>query len=80
LLKYARDGKEHRILDVVEKLAEEFRLSEEERKELLPSGQQAVFKNRVGWASTYLILVIHNTRFKKIILCFGISSSINTYT
>ena len=23
-------------------------------KSLLPSGQQAVFKNRVGWASTYL--------------------------
>jgi restriction system protein len=54
LLKYARDGKEHRIRDAVEKLAEEFRLSEEERNELLPSGQQAVFKNRVGWASTYL--------------------------
>ncbi len=54
LLKYAGDGKEHRIRDAVEKLAEEFRLSEEERKELLPSGQQAVFKNRVGWASTYL--------------------------
>ena len=39
---------------LVEKLAEEFRLSEEERKEFLPSGQQAVFNNRVGWASTYL--------------------------
>ena len=34
LLKYAGDGKEHRIRDAVEKLAEEFRLSEEERKEL----------------------------------------------
>jgi restriction system protein len=54
LLKYAGDGKEHRIRDAVEKLAEGLRLSEEERKELLPSGQQAVFKNRVGWASTYL--------------------------
>ncbi|MCO5383178.1 MAG: winged helix-turn-helix domain-containing protein [Methanosarcina barkeri] len=28
-------------------LAKEFGLSEEERKELLPSGQQAIFKNRV---------------------------------
>jgi len=54
LLKYAGDVKEHRIRDAVEQLAEEFRLSEEERKELLPSGQQTVFKNRVGWASTYL--------------------------
>ncbi|AAM07880.1 TPA: restriction endonuclease [Methanosarcina acetivorans] len=54
LLKYAEDGKEHRIRDAIEQLAEEFRLSEEERKELLPSGQQAIFKNRVGWANTYL--------------------------
>ncbi|AKB16961.1 winged helix-turn-helix domain-containing protein [Methanosarcina sp. WWM596] len=51
LLKYAGDGKEHRIRDAVEKLAEEFRLSEEERNELLPSGQQVIFKNRVGWAT-----------------------------
>lgn len=54
LLKYAGDGNEHRIRDAVEQLAKEFGLSEEERKELLPSGQQAIFKNRVGWASTYL--------------------------
>jgi restriction system protein len=54
LLKYAGDRKEHRIRDAVEELAEKFRLSEEERKELLPSGQQAVFTNRVGWARTYL--------------------------
>jgi restriction system protein len=54
LLEYAGDNKEHRIRDAVEHLAEEFGLSEEEKKELLPSGQQAIFKNRVGWASTYL--------------------------
>lgn len=54
LLKYAGDGKEYRIREAVEQLAEEFKLSEEERKELLPSGQQAVFNNRVGWARTYL--------------------------
>lgn len=54
LLKYAGDGKEHHIRDAIEELAEEFKLSEEERKELLPSGQQAIFKNRVGWANTYL--------------------------
>lgn len=54
LLKYAGNGKEHRIREAVEQLAEQFRLSEEERNELLPSGQQAIFKNRVGWASTYL--------------------------
>jgi len=31
-----------------------FNLSDQERNELLPSGQQAIFNNRVGWARTYL--------------------------
>jgi restriction system protein len=35
-------------------LAIEFNLSEAERKELLASGQQPIFDNRVGWARTYL--------------------------
>lgn len=54
LLKYAEDSQEHHTRDVIEQLADEFELSEEERRELLPSGQQAVFYNRVGWARTYL--------------------------
>ncbi|AKB49363.1 Mrr restriction system protein [Methanosarcina barkeri str. Wiesmoor] len=54
LLKYAGDGEEHKIRNAIELLAEELRLSEEERRELLPSGQQAVFNNRIGWACTYL--------------------------
>ncbi len=54
LLKLASDGQEHFFRDSVETLAEEFGLSEEERKELLPSGQQALFVNRVGWARTHL--------------------------
>jgi restriction system protein len=54
LLKLANDGQEHFLRDSVEHLADDFNLSEEERKELLPSGQQAVFFNRVGWARTYL--------------------------
>jgi len=35
-------------------LADVFNLSDEERKELLSSGQQAVFDNRVEWARTHL--------------------------
>lgn len=35
-------------------LADEFKLTESERKEMLPSGQQTYFHNRVGWARTYL--------------------------
>jgi len=54
LLKYAEDGQEHHIRDAIEHLADEFKLSEDERRELLQSGRQAVFDNRVGWARTYL--------------------------
>ena len=39
---------------VVELLAEEFSLSEDEREELLPSGRQRRFDNRVAWAKGYL--------------------------
>jgi restriction system protein len=54
LLRVAPDGQEHSLRETIEKLAEEFHLSNEERKELLPSGGQATFDNRVGWARTYM--------------------------
>ena len=54
VLKLAADGEEHKFSQAVEELTEEFNLSTEERNELLPSGSQAVFNNRVGWARTYL--------------------------
>ncbi len=53
-LKYISDGQEYLFRNIVDFLATEFNLSEEEKKELLPSGQQAVFDNRVGWAKTHL--------------------------
>ena len=54
LLKYAADGQEHTMADAVEALADEFQLSPGERTELLPSGRQARFTNRVYWSGTYL--------------------------
>ena len=54
LLKIASDGDEHSLSEVIEKLAVDYSLTEEDRKELLPSGLQARFDNRVGWARTYL--------------------------
>jgi restriction system protein len=54
LLRHAADGQEHRVRDLIDQLADEFSLTEAERMELLPSGQQPVFDNRVGWARTYL--------------------------
>jgi restriction system protein len=54
LLRLASDRKEHKYRDIIENLASEFQLTDEERKELLASGNQAIFDNRVGWAKTYL--------------------------
>jgi len=54
LLRYAGDGEEHSLRETIDALADEFALTPDERKALLPSGQQRVFANRVGWARTYL--------------------------
>src|SRR5918998_4234603 len=54
LLNLAADGEEHSLRDAIVELAEHFHLSEEERKQMLPSGAQATFDNRVGWARTYM--------------------------
>src|SRR6202166_2575513 len=54
VLKLASDGVEHRMSDVVDTLATQLHLSDIEREELLPSGKQPVFNNRVHWAKTYL--------------------------
>ncbi len=54
LLRFVSDKQEHKYRDLIEKLANEFHVSDEERKELLASGNQAIFDNRVGWAKTYL--------------------------
>jgi restriction system protein len=50
----AADGEEHRLRDAIEQVADHFYLTEDERKELLPSGSQPTFDNRVGWARTYI--------------------------
>ncbi len=60
----ASSNGEARIGAVVEELADQLGLSPEERSELLPSGKQTVFSNRVHWAKTYLAQagLIENTR------------------
>lgn len=54
LMESVSDGKEHSMAEVLDRLAKYFGLTAEERKLLLPSGQQAVFTNRVAWAKTHL--------------------------
>jgi restriction system protein len=47
-------GGEVRISDVVDSLALELKLSDDELADLLPSGKQTTFANRVHWAKSFL--------------------------
>lgn len=53
-LKAIQDGELHTAKEVREVLAKEMNLSEADRAEMLPSGRQSTFDNRVAWARTYL--------------------------
>ena len=48
------DGQVHLITDLYQELADQMKLTPEDKKELLPSGKQQTYKNRIGWARTYL--------------------------
>jgi restriction system protein len=54
LLRFGGDQKEHSLREAIDNLSKEFGLTEEEKRELLPSGQQEVFNNRAAWARTYM--------------------------
>ncbi|MGV1832129.1 restriction endonuclease [Agrobacterium vitis] len=53
VLRLAADG-ETRVPDAAEKLAEQLGLSVAEREEMLPSGRQRIFHNRIHWAKFYM--------------------------
>ena len=55
LLRFAGEKKDETSTgEAIEVLAKEFGLTDEDLKELLPSGIQSTLVNRVGWASTYM--------------------------
>src|SRR3990170_7906333 len=55
LLKFAEERKaEISTDDAVEALATSLSLTEDDLKEMLPSGLQRTFVNRIGWATTYM--------------------------
>lgn len=53
-LKVLSDGESHKIGEIRDALAIAFNVSDDERKELLPSGKQPIFNNRVNWTASYL--------------------------
>jgi restriction system protein len=54
LLQCLSDREEHVKRALVDRLADHFKLSDEERNTLLPSGKQATFDNRIAWALTHM--------------------------
>jgi restriction system protein len=54
LMEALADGQERTMREVTDLLADRFKLTEPERQEVLPSGQQSVFSNRVAWAKSHL--------------------------
>lgn len=55
LLEIAADGKEHSMKEAKELIAQKMNLSEEDIKELLPSGTQTKYDNRIAWAKSYFV-------------------------
>jgi len=64
LLRLCSDGDEHSIGEAYGKLGEDFKLTEEEKRQVLPSGRQTTIHNRVSWAKTFLVkaLLLEVTR------------------
>lgn len=55
LLDLAADGREHSMQESREVIAKNMALSEEDMNDMLPSGTQTKFNNRVAWAKSYLV-------------------------
>jgi restriction system protein len=55
LLDVASDSKEHSMREARERIAEAMQLTSEDLYELLPSGTQTKFDNRVAWAKSYFV-------------------------
>ena len=54
MLKVLGDEQDHPLREMYVSLAASLQLTDEDRRELLPSGKQPIFNNRVGWATTHL--------------------------
>lgn len=54
LLRLSGDGREHSLREAYDGLAGQFKLTDDERRERLPSGVAVKFDNRVAWARTYM--------------------------
>jgi restriction system protein len=54
ILKYAGDEKEHRVVEIIDHIYKTSNLRDEQKEQLLPSGREAILRNRIRWARFYL--------------------------
>ncbi len=54
LMQILSDKKEHYTPNLLQIICEKFKMTDDEREELLPSGKQKIINNRVTWARIYL--------------------------
>lgn len=54
VMQLSTDGRDHRVADLYQQLAERFELTEADLAEQLPSGRAPLFYNRVAWAVFHL--------------------------
>jgi restriction system protein len=54
LLRRLDDGAVHEMTTLFDQLADDLQLTPEDRAEVLPSGKQFTYRNRIAWARTYL--------------------------
>lgn len=54
ILQFLSDGNNHSMKELKGHVSQYFHMTAEDLAELLPSGRQTYFSNRIGWARTYL--------------------------
>jgi len=65
VLRVSKDGKEHRVPDIIQQVGDQLQLSPGARAELLPSGHESLISNRVRWAVQYLTWASALKRIKR---------------
>jgi restriction system protein len=65
LLDVLSDGVERSNGDLRSAIAERFRLTDEDLRELVPSGQKPLFNDRLSWATSYLTQASALTRVRR---------------
>ena len=74
VLRLLSDGQVYTARQVRDRVADEFGLDEQARREMLPSGKQPLLANRVGWAVTYLVKAGALTRPSRPVLAHLLSA------